>query len=73
MGIILMTTDGFPIPVDQQELKTLRTFGGLGFLFGMIAIMVMIALSGWTKSKALGWFSSIVGLITFLMIVYLMT
>jgi hypothetical protein len=48
-----------------------RILGTISFFLGTIALMLMIALSGWTKSKKMGWFTSSIALTTLIMILVL--
>ncbi|PXY02433.1 hypothetical protein DF185_07225 [Marinifilum breve] len=66
--IVMMTTDGFPLNVDSSELRLPKITGFLAFMFGIIALSVLIALSGWTKSRKTGIFTTIIGVITFIAI-----
>jgi hypothetical protein len=70
--ILMMTTNGYPLQMTKGELTTPATIGGLTLLFGIISLTVLIALAGWTKSKELGKFTTITGIITLLLILYML-
>lgn len=72
-NIFLMTTEGFPIEVDRKELVFPNILGGISFLIGIVAIAVIIALLGWTRSRGLGLFSTTIGIITLILIILMMT
>jgi len=67
--IVLMTTEGFPLDVDNSDLNTPRIMGISAFIIGLITLSALIALSGWVKSKKVGIFTTVIGIITFIMIV----
>ena len=66
--ILMMTTEGFPVKIFGNDLALPRTVGTFTFILGVIALSIVIALSGWTKSKRIGIFTTIIGVLTFLMI-----
>ncbi len=70
--VLLMTTEGYPQKVLDNDLLLPRSIGGFAFFFGTISLLVMISMAGWTKSKKMGIFSTIVGIIT-LILMLLMT
>ncbi|MEL7219984.1 MAG: hypothetical protein AAGJ93_01620 [Bacteroidota bacterium] len=72
-NIFLMTTVGFPLPVESKDLVVPNILGGVSFLIGIISMVIIISLLGWTKSKTLGLFSTVVGLITLLLIILMIT
>lgn len=72
-NVFMMTTEGFPFKVENQDLIFPRTIGILSLFLGIISIAVMISLFGWTKSKQLGWFSTTIGVITLILILLMMT
>ena len=67
--IVLMTTEGYPLDVDNSDLNTPRIMGISAFIIGLITLSALIALSGWVKSKKVGIFTTVIGIITFIMIV----
>ena len=64
-AFVLMTTEGFPIKtVTQDDIRFPRLTGGFSFIFGIISLLAIVSLAGWTKSKKLGIFTTIVGALT---------
>lgn len=70
--MLLMTTAGYPFQVDSADLTLPRIVGSLSFFFGILALVTIISLAGWTKSKRLGSISTGIGLVT-LILILLMT
>jgi len=66
--ILMATTEGYPIKIASDDLIFPRTIGIVTLFLGIICLSVVIALSGWTKSRKTGIFTSVVGILTFLMI-----
>ena len=64
--IIMMTTEGYPMKVLIGDLTPFRSIGVVAFFFGIISLLTMISLSGWTKSKKMGILTTIVGITTLL-------
>ncbi|MFA9388303.1 MAG: hypothetical protein ACERKD_00760 [Prolixibacteraceae bacterium] len=71
--VLMMTTNGFPLKMTARELSTTSLIGGTTFLVGIICLITMISLSGWTKSKQLGRFTTIVGILTIVLIFFMVT
>lgn len=63
-NILMATTAGYPAQVVQSDLNTPRIIGLLGFLVGVLSLLTIIGLSGWTKSKGTGIFTTVVSAIT---------
>jgi cytochrome bd-type quinol oxidase subunit 2 len=66
--IVMMTTEGYPLKFENSDLDFPKIAGFAAFLLGITTLSVLIALSGWTKSKSTGIFTTIVGILTFIMI-----
>jgi len=66
--IVMMTTQGYPGQVVESSLIIPRLIGILTFLLGVISLSAVIAMSGWTKSRSTGIFTTIVGVSTFLLV-----
>jgi len=66
--MLMITTQGYPYNIAESDLNLPKTFGIVTLLIGIISLSIVIALSGWTKSKRIGIFTTIVGILTFLMI-----
>lgn len=66
--LLLMTTVGYPFEFVPEELKFPRFLGSITFFLGILSLVFMISMSGWTKSKKIGWFTTLIGFITFIII-----
>jgi hypothetical protein len=71
--LLMMTTNGYPIKVVANDLLLPRVIGVIAFLLGIISLLTMISLAGWTKSKKMGLFTTTVGVLTFLLILIMIT
>jgi len=67
--IVMMTTEGYPLAIDQDELDFAKILGFSTFFLGIISLSLLIVLSGWTQSKRTGIFTTIIG---FVMLVLLL-
>ncbi len=66
-SIVLATTDGSPIGATQSDLNTPRIIGFVGYLVGVLSLLTILGLSGWTKSKGTGFFTTVVSVITLIL------
>jgi len=64
-NVLMKTTEGYPFPVDQDDLFVPRIGIMIGYVLGIISLLSVIGLSGWTKSKSTGIFTTSVSIITF--------
>jgi len=71
--LLMMTTDGYPIKVVDNDLLLPRIIGVIAFLFGVISLLTMVSMAGWTKSRKMGIFTTTVGILTFLIITMMLT
>ncbi|MBL4643425.1 MAG: hypothetical protein JKY44_07525 [Flavobacteriaceae bacterium] len=71
--LLMMTTNGYPLKVIESDLMLPRIVGMISFLFGIISLITMISLAGWTKSKKMGRFTTTIGIFTFIIIVIMLT
>lgn len=71
--LLMMTTDGYPIKVVDTDLLLPRIIGVIAFLFGIISLLTMVSMAGWTKSRKMGIFTTTVGILTFLIIIMMLT
>lgn len=69
--ILMMTTVGYYKEVIANDFMIPRIIGSVSFIIGIIALSVVISLSGWTKSKNAGIFTTIVGIVMLLLILVL--
>ena len=70
--IMLMTTEGFPGKVTDASIMFPRLVGTLGFFIGIVALIILVSLSGWVKSKSLGRFTTILGIIAFIIVLLML-
>ena len=75
MTKISMTTTpgGFLQNVTEDDFLLARIIGMFTFMIGLFALSFLIALSGWTKSKRMGIFTTVVGVISLLLILITLT
>lgn len=66
--IVMMTTDGYPLKMENGDMEFPKIIGFLTFMLGIIALSVLIGLSGWTKSKSTGIFTTVIGALTLIML-----
>jgi len=66
--ILMKTTEGFPGEVGHDELNMPRLVGLFMYVVGIASLLTVIGLSGWTKSKGTGIFTTVVSVITLLLI-----
>ena len=66
--IVMMTTEGYPIKVESSDLDLPKLVGFGTFILGIISLSLLIALSGWTKSKRTGIFTTIIGILTLILV-----
>jgi len=71
--LLMMTTDGYPIKVVDNDLLLPRIIGVITFLFGIISLLTMVSMAGWTKSRKMGIFTTTIGILTFLFILIMLT
>ncbi|WP_025663061.1 hypothetical protein [Aquimarina megaterium] len=65
---MITTPGGYVKNVVINDFLMPRIIGMLTFMIGLFSLTVMISLSGWTKSKKVGMFTTIVGIVTLLLI-----
>ncbi|MEL6672433.1 MAG: hypothetical protein AAFR61_09580 [Bacteroidota bacterium] len=70
-SVLLKTTEGYPHAISKSSLELPNVIGAITFYLGIISLLAIISLSGWTKSKRMGWFSTTVGVITLISIILL--
>lgn len=71
--LVMLTTPGYPLEINNQIMEVPRIIGFVFFMIGILALMFLIALSGWLKSKQLGWMTTIFGIIGFVFMFIAMT
>ncbi|MEM6685318.1 MAG: hypothetical protein AAF617_05925 [Bacteroidota bacterium] len=74
VNIVMTTTPGGYITnVTIDDFQVSRIIGLITFMIGLFALATMIALSGWTKSKKVGRFTTTIGILTLILIFITMT
>lgn len=69
VGIVMTTTPGGYIKdVSLNDFQMARIIGMATFMIGLFSLCAMISLSGWTKSRKVGIFTTIIGIATLLLI-----
>lgn len=71
--VLMMTTNGFPFKIAEGDLRIPAFIGGMALILGIMSLITMISLSGWTKSKEMGRFTTVVGISTFIIILIMLT
>ncbi len=67
--IVMITTPGGIFKnISGSDLIMPRIIGIVSFMIGLFALSIMIALSGWTKSKKVGRFTTVIGILTLILI-----
>jgi uncharacterized membrane protein YozB (DUF420 family) len=61
------TPGGFVSAVSEGDFMLPRMIGMVTFFIGLTGLSVLIALSGWTKSKKVGRFTTVIGIIQFVL------
>ena len=72
-NLLMKTTVGYPFEVVDNDLTLPRVVGVIAFFLGIISLLAMISMSGWTKSKRMGRFTTILGIITLILILLMTT
>ena len=72
-SIILKTTEGYPIEVAQGDFDFERVFGSLSFFLGVVSLIAIISMAGWTKSRKLGIFTTAAGILTLIFIIAMLS
>jgi hypothetical protein len=70
-NLLMKTTVGYPLKVVDSDLMLPRIVGVIALFFGIISLLAMISMAGWTKSKRMGRFTTIVGIITLMLILFM--
>lgn len=70
--ISMMTTPGLPASIVVKDFNIPRLIGFLTLLIGLFSLTAVISLSGWTKSKKVGWYTTTIGILTLILILVTM-
>lgn len=71
--LMLTTPGGIAKDVVENDFLKPRIIGMITFILGLFALTTLISLSGWTKSKKTGIFTTVVGVLTLLAILAVMS
>ena len=71
--LVMMTTKGYPKNLSPITLEISNQISAISFLLGIVFLCIDIGLFGWTKSKKMGRFTTLVGILTFLLILLTLT
>ncbi len=69
----MITTEGYSVEVTPRNFDIPNRIGGPSFFIGVLALCIVVSLSGWTKSKKIGIITTIMGVITLIMLSLSMT
>ncbi|MFT6984119.1 MAG: hypothetical protein ACJAUD_002899 [Crocinitomicaceae bacterium] len=72
-NVLMKTTVGYPFKVVDNDLFLPRVLGSISFFLGIASLIAMISLAGWTKSKKMGRFTTILGIMTLILILFMTT
>jgi len=73
-NIAMVTTPGGQIEhVTEKNFAVSRVIGMATFMIGLFSLSILLALSGWTKSKKVGIVTTIIGVLTLLFILLVKT
>ncbi len=67
--VVIMTTEGNPNKALIKDLSFPGTIGMSAFLLGTVSLLVVISMAGWTKSKKMGIFTTITGILSLILII----
>ncbi|KIA86100.1 hypothetical protein [Kaistella jeonii] len=67
-GVMMMTTPGYPEKIGSSEFTYHRLLGTTTLMLGIISLLSMVALVGWTKSRKMGIITTVIGILTFILI-----
>ena len=71
--LLLMTTEGYPFKVLSSNLTFPRVIGTISFILGILSLITIISMAGWTKSKRMGIITTSLGVFTLMMILLMIT
>lgn len=69
---MVTTPGGYLKNVVANDFLTARIIGMATFMIGLVSLSVMLCLSGWVKSKKIGVFTTVIGILTLLLIFFTM-
>lgn len=66
--LLMKTTADYPLEVLENDLILPRIVGAVSFFLGILSLITMISLAGWTKSKKMGKFTTVIGFFSLILI-----
>jgi len=66
--IMMITTKGYPLEINNSDILFPKLIGSITFLLGTLFLFVIVSLAGWEKSKKLGVFATIIGILALALI-----
>lgn len=70
--VLMMTTNGYPFKMTEKGLINFSSIGSISLYLGIMSLITIVALSGWTKSKKTGIFTTIAGILTLVLIILIL-
>ncbi len=64
--LVLISTPGYPLKIEEVSLIFPRILGVVTFLIGIMSLIFVISLSGWMHSKRLGIATTAIGVLGFI-------
>lgn len=62
-NIIITSHPDYPLKIDPSDVNFGRLAGSICFFLGLLALIFVVACSGWVYSKRLGVFTTIIGIL----------
>ncbi|WP_258099880.1 hypothetical protein [Marinoscillum pacificum] len=69
-NILMKTTEGYPFEVTNADLTKPRIIGILSYMLGVVSLLTVIGMSGWTKSRNTGIFTTVVSAFALILIMF---
>lgn len=70
--VLMMTTNGYPFKMTEKGLINFSSIGSICLYLGIMSLITIVSLAGWTKSKKTGIFTTIAGILTFVLIILIL-
>lgn len=72
-NIFILTTPGYPQKVSIEALSQQLTICMIFFVFGIAAFLLFISLTGWLNSRNMGMVTSVLGAVTFIFVLSILS
>ena len=69
-NILMKTTEGYPFEVTNADLTKPRIIGIMSYMIGVVSLLTVIGMSGWTKSRNTGIFTTVVSAFALILIMF---